>query len=150
MNTDGRYPYGSSKRFHLQHVHLFASDIERSIRFYCHWFDAEVIWDGPYAGTRNIFMKIGNGALHFYADAPRESRRNAVHHLGIQVVGLQELYDRMCAEHLPLRNPIRQHDGGGYLMVEAPDGVLLELFEPGPNRDPVVLSYYGLDAYAGT
>lgn len=139
-----RYPYGSTQRFHLQHVHLFAADIDRTLAFYRHWFDAEVVWDGLYAGTRNLFVKIGIGALHFYAEAPREQRRNAVHHLGLQVVGLQELHDRMRAEGLPLRNPVRHHGGGGYLMVEAPDGVLLELFEPGGQRDAAVLRYYGL------
>lgn len=138
-----RYPYGSQQRYHLQHVHLFARDLEQSIRFYRHWFDAEVMWDGGYGGARNVFMKIGIGALHFYEQPPRELRRSAVHHLGIQVVGLQDLYDRMKAAGLSLPNPIRESGGGGYFMVQAPDQVLIEAFEPGPQRDPAVLSYYG-------
>lgn len=145
-SAEWRYPYGSKKRFHLQHVHIFATDAERTIDFYRHWFDADVMWDGLYGGARNIFLKIGNGALHLYDQAPRDQQRNAVHHLGIQVVGLDELHARMLAEKLPLRNPIRRHGGGGYLMVEAPDGVLLELFEPGPQRDNQTLTYYGFDA----
>ena len=85
-NTPMRHPYGSEKRYHLQHVHLFAQDLEQSIRFYQQWFDAEVMWDGDYGGARNVFMKIGIGALHFYEQPPRELRRNAVHHLHLYAV----------------------------------------------------------------
>jgi predicted enzyme related to lactoylglutathione lyase len=141
-----RYPYGSTQRYHLQHVHLFASDVDRTMAFYKKWFDAEVIWDGDYAGARNIFMKVGIGAIHLYDQLPRGEGKNAVHHLGMQVVGLEDLYARMVAEGVPVRNPIRGSGGSGYFMLEAPDGVLLELFEPGPQRDPKVRSYYGYTA----
>ena len=138
-----RYPYGRTQRYHLQHVHLFAQDIEQTIDFYTRWFDAEVAWDGGYGGARNVFLKIGIGALHLYDQALRELRRNAVHHLGMQVVGLQDLYDRMQAAGVHLPNPIRHADGGGYFMLQAPDQVLIEAFEPGPDRDERVLTYYG-------
>ncbi|KQV64104.1 VOC family protein [Caulobacter sp. Root343] len=140
---DWNYPYGSAQRYHLQHIHLFASDIERTIAFYRTWFDAEVTWDGDYAGARNVFMKIGIGAMHLYDQAPRDLGRNAVHHLGMQVVGLDDLHDRMVAAGVPIRNPVRRSGGSGYFMLEAPDGVLLEVFEPGPQRDPEVRRYYG-------
>lgn len=139
-----RYPYQRTQRFHLQHTHLFAQDLDAAIAFYRQWFEAEVMWDGDYGGSRNVFVKIGIGALHFYDQAPREQRRNAFHHLGMQVVGLQDLYDRMQAAGLHLPNPIRESAGGGYFMVQAPDQVLIEAFEPGPGRDPRVLAYYGL------
>lgn len=138
------HPYGLEDRYHLQHVHLFASDIGATIAFYTRWFDAHVVWDGDYGGARNVFMKIGIGAMHLYDQLPRDLGRNAVHHLGMQVVGLQDLYDRMKAAGVALPNPIREHSGGGYFMVKAPDDVLLEVFEPGTSRDPRVLSYYGL------
>lgn len=141
-------PYGLDARYHLQHIHLFASDIDRTIAFYRDWFDARVTWDGDYGGARNVFMKIGIGAMHLYAQPPRELARNAVHHLGMQVVGLHELYGRMQAAGLNLPNPIREHSGGGYFMVMAPDQVLLEVFEPGHSRDPAVLAYYGLGSPA--
>lgn len=101
------------------------------------------MWDGGYAGARNVFMKIGIGALHFYEQPPRDRGRNAVHHLGFQVVGRQDRYDRMTAEGLDLRKPIRSRGGSNYFMAEAPDGVLLELFEPGPEWEQVVREYYG-------
>ena len=137
-------PYGRDDRYHLQHVHLFASNLDVTIEFYRKWFDAQVVWDGDYGGARNIFMKIGIGAMHLYEQSPRDLGRNAVHHLGMQVVGLRELYDRMKAAGVDLPNPIREHSGGGYFMVKAPDDVLLEVFEPGASRDPRVLAYYGL------
>jgi catechol 2,3-dioxygenase-like lactoylglutathione lyase family enzyme len=137
-------PYGLEDRFHLQHVHLFASNIEVTIEFYSRWFGARVVWDGEYGDARNVFMKIGIGAMHLYEQAPRELGRNAVHHLGMQVVGLRDVYERMKDAGIELPNPIREHSGGGYFMVKAPDDVLLEVFEPGTSRDPAVLAYYGL------
>ena len=148
MSTGTSKPYGRDERYHLQHVHLFASNLDETIAFYIRWFDAKVVWDGSYGGARNVFMKIGIGALHLYEQPPRELGRNAVHHLGFQVVGLHELYARMQAAGLHLPNPVREHQGGGYFMVQAPDNVLLEVFEPGPQRDVRVLRYYGLDGGA--
>ena len=73
---DWIYPYGDSdRRFHLQHVHLFASNLDASISFYEYWFDAKVIYDGETAGARNVFMKIGVGALHFYDQPPKAGVR---------------------------------------------------------------------------
>lgn len=148
--SDWPYPYGSSRRCHLQHIHLFASEIDRTIAFYRTWFDAEVAWDGDYAGARNVFLKIGVGAIHLYDQPARGEGRNAVHHLGMQVVGLDDLYERMTAAGVAVRNPIRRSGGSGYFMLEAPDGVLLEVFEPGLQRDPAVRAYYGFDARSET
>lgn len=143
MSETLRFPYGSTRRYHLHHPHLLCANIDQTIAFYRQWFDAEVAWDGEYAGTRNIFLKIGIGAMHLYEKQVDTTPRNAIHHLGIQVVGLEDLYRRMHDAGIPLRNPIRSEGGGGYFMVEAPDNVLLELFEPGPLRDEAVLAYYG-------
>ncbi|WP_051215681.1 VOC family protein [Granulicoccus phenolivorans] len=141
-----RYPYGRPERYHLHHVHMFASDVDATIAFYQRWFDAHVAWDGGYAGARNVFLKIGLGAMHLYDQAPRDLGRNAVHHLGIQVVGLEDLYARMEQAGLDLRNPIRVTGGSKYFMLAAPDNVLLELFEPGAGREPEARAYYGFDA----
>lgn len=103
------------------------------------WFDAEMIWDNDVAGARNVFMKIGIGAMHLYDQPPRDLGRNAVHHLGMKVVGLAELYERMKAGGLHIPNPIRDlGGGGGYFMLGGPDGAVIEVFEPGRTRDKVV------------
>lgn len=111
-----RYPYGTTARYHMHHPHVFASENDKTIAFYSKWFDAKVAHDGPYADSRNVFLKIGIGALHLYDQPPRDLGRNAVHHLGIQVVGLADLYARMKAADIHL---------------------------PGPTRPPEVLEYYG-------
>lgn len=141
-----RFPYGSDARYHLQHIHLFATDLAATIAFFRDWFDAELVWDGDVAGARNVFMKIGIGALHLYEQPPRDHGRNAIHHIGMQVVGIEELYDRMTSAGLHIPNPIRKlPGGGGYFMLGGPDGIVIEIFEPGATRDPVVRRYYGLE-----
>ena len=62
----------------------------------------------------------------------------------MQVVGLRDLYERMREGGVDLPSPLREHNGGGYFMVKAPDNVLLEVFEPGESRNACVLAYYGL------
>ena len=141
-----QYPYDRDQRYHLQHTHLFASDIDATIAFYGTWFDGEVIWDADVAKARNVFMKIGIGAMHLYDQSPRDYGKNAIHHLGMQVVGLAELYDRMTASDLHIPNPIRSlGGGGGYFMLEGPDGVVIEVFEPGKSHDKIIRKYYGFD-----
>lgn len=150
MSNEWQYPYGSNQRYHLQHVHIFASNINETIDFYTRWFDGEVVWDGDVAGARNVFMKIGIGALHLYDQLPRGEGKNAVHHLGMQVVGIEEIYERMKEAGLHIPNPIRKlGGGGGYFMLGAPDNVVIEMFEPGATRDEVVRSYYGLTKKQG-
>jgi catechol 2,3-dioxygenase-like lactoylglutathione lyase family enzyme len=42
---------------HIYHVHIFASDIESSIKFYKGFLGGRVILDMELAGARNVFMK---------------------------------------------------------------------------------------------
>jgi len=116
-----------TSRFH--HAHLFASDLDASLSFYRRWFDAEVVADHEFAGARNVMVRVGTGLLNFYDQAPRGTGPNAVHHLGFQVDDLADLVERMTAAGFEFRSPIRESDELDYLMIEAPDGVLLELFQ---------------------
>ncbi len=129
----------------FHHAHLFASDLDAAIAFYRRWFGAEVAWDGIFAGSRNVFLRIGSGRLHFYAQPPRDHGRNAVHHLGIRVRELEALVDRMREGGVKITSAIRRHLEGTYLMLEAPDGVLLELFEPDPAGLPDAAVRYFAD-----
>lgn len=114
-------------RFH--HAHLFASDLDASLEFYRRWLGAEIVADHEFAGARNIMVAVGDGRLNFYDQQPPDGSRNAVHHLGFQIEGLAELVLRMTDSGVAFRSPIRQLPELDYIMVEAPDGVLLELFE---------------------
>ena len=116
-------------RARLHHTHLFASDLDASLRFYQEWFGAEVLADHHFAGARNVMVRIGDGRLNFYDQPPRDRGRNAIHHLGIQVEGLTELVERMAAGGIEMRSAIRILPELDYIMIAAPDGVLLELFE---------------------
>ncbi len=129
----------------FHHAHLFASDLDASLAFYRRWFGAEIAWDGIFAGVRNVFVRIGGGRLHFYDQPPRGRGINAVHHLGVRVRGLEALITRMRDAGVALRSDLRRHPEGCYLMLEAPDGVLLELFEPDPAGLPDAAAQYFSD-----
>jgi catechol 2,3-dioxygenase-like lactoylglutathione lyase family enzyme len=68
----------------LHHVHLFASNLDESLRFYREMFGAEVIFDMEMAGARNALIAIGKGKVNFYDQPPRDNSRGVMHHLGIE------------------------------------------------------------------
>jgi catechol 2,3-dioxygenase-like lactoylglutathione lyase family enzyme len=128
-------------RFH--HAHLMASDLDATIAFFSRWFGATVAGDVTFAGARNVFLRFGDGRLHLYDQPPRATERNAIHHLGIQTDDLDGLVARMKAGGIEFRKPITEDPmGGRYMMVEAPDHILLELFEVDPDRVPEDLRSY--------
>lgn len=91
----------------LRHVHIFASDINASLNFYTKWFGARVIWDGIFAGARNVFVQIGGGGrLHFYDQKPLGEGKNTFHHLGIQVDDLDELYTEFHEKPESIARPL--------------------------------------------
>ena len=79
---------------HVHHVHIFASNINKSIKFYEEFFGGKVILDAELAGARNVFMKIGHGRLHFYDQPPKNSGRGSIHHFGIQTDNIEEVVDK--------------------------------------------------------
>ncbi len=107
-----------------------ASDISASLEFYRRWFDAVVVADFVFAGARNVFVAVGSGRLHFYDQPPRSTDRNAINHIGLVVEGLDALADAMATAGIDLPKGVQRFPDGNYLMVQAPDRVLLELFEP--------------------
>ena len=123
----------SGWRASVHHTHLMASDLDASLEFYRRWFDAVVVADFDYAGARNVFVAVGSGRLHFYDQPPRTNERNAINHIGLVVEGLDTLADAMADAGIELPKGVQRFPDGNYLMVQAPDRVLLELFEP--NRE---------------
>lgn len=113
----------------FHHAHLFASDIERTIGWWTRHMGARVVRDEVLAGSRNVFIAVGSGRLHIYDQPPRDQGRGAVHHLGLKVTGLREEWMRLEAEGITSPNGLREQNGWRYVMISAPDDVLLELFE---------------------
>ncbi len=125
--------------FHLHHTHIFASDVEASIRFYEELFDARVVLDTELHGVRNVFMWIGNGRLHLYDQPPKNPVRGNIHHFGIQTTDIEGAVARLRARGVPLRREITDLGAWKYVMVLAPDDVLIELFEV--NKMAIPLEY---------
>lgn len=119
----------------FHHAHLFASDIEQSIRFYREMFGAEVILDMEMAGARNMMISIGGGKINFYSQPPKEQGRGPVHHLGIETDDLEALVEHMRSKGFPFTRPVKELGGWRYVMVEGPDNVLLEVFQIIRNRE---------------
>jgi catechol 2,3-dioxygenase-like lactoylglutathione lyase family enzyme len=114
---------------HVHHVHLFASDIEKSLLFYKTFFGGEIILDMEIAGARNIFMKVGTGKIHFYDQPPKMAGTGSIHHFGIQTDDVERDYRRMKAEGVAFNKGVVDVGTMKYIMVPAPDKVLIELFE---------------------
>ena len=114
---------------HLHHTHLFASDLDASLKFYKEMFGGEIVGDFEMAGARNVFLLIGQGRLHFYEQPPRDEGRGAIHHIGIQTDDLEALVAHMKARGIEFRKDIADLGFWKYVMAPAPDNVLLELFQ---------------------
>lgn len=117
----------------LHHVHLLASDIEASIRFYTEMFGAKVVFDEILAGARNVLIQIGAGHINFYNQPPRGTGQNAVHHLGIYTDDISALVAHMQSKGFQFRSPIRDFGNLKYIMLKGPDRVLIEVFENRQN-----------------
>jgi catechol 2,3-dioxygenase-like lactoylglutathione lyase family enzyme len=117
---------------HLHHVHIFASDIDATIAWWRDMLEAEVAVDTEMAGARNVFLTVGSGRLHLYDQPPKSSPDaplgGAVHHIGIRSDDLPALVERMRGRGAAFRSEIRDFGWWRYIMVSAPDDVLLELF----------------------
>jgi catechol 2,3-dioxygenase-like lactoylglutathione lyase family enzyme len=113
----------------LDHVHLFASNIEVTIKFFKKCFDAKVIWDEQAAGVRNVRIRIGQSFVHFYDQPPKGVRGGSIHHLGIETDDLDGLVAKMKSLGISFKNQISEEDKFKYVMVQGPDDLLIELFQ---------------------
>jgi catechol 2,3-dioxygenase-like lactoylglutathione lyase family enzyme len=131
---------------HVHHVHLFSRDLTAAVAWYKSALGAEVCYDGDFGGSRNVFMKIGTGRIHLYAQSPRDHGKGVVHHIGICTTDLASLYSRLLAMGVALRSGIREFGNWRYIMCLAPDDVLLELFQIDTESMPAELArYFGDD-----
>jgi catechol 2,3-dioxygenase-like lactoylglutathione lyase family enzyme len=129
---------------HIHHVHIFASDIDKSIKFYEEFFGGQVILDSELAGARNVFIKIGNGRLHLYDQPPENPGRGSIHHFGIQTDHIEEVVDKLRAGGVVLKKSITDLEFWKYIMVPAPDEILIELFQVDKTKLPSqFFNYFG-------
>ncbi len=128
---------------HLHHVHLLASDLDKSIEFYRKYFDGEVKFDMVMGGIRHVGMNIGKGHLHFYEMPPKGPNCGPIHHVGIQTDDLQKLVERLKDGGVEFNPKINDLATLRFVFVPAPDGVMLELFEvPKEHMPEKFRNYY--------
>lgn len=113
----------------LHHAHLFASNLDESIKFYKEMFGAEIILDLNVGGARNVMIAIGSSKINFYDQPPKVKDRGPVHHLGIETDDIDALVSHMKSKGIEFRKSVSNLGYLKYIMVSAPDNVLLELFE---------------------
>ena len=113
----------------LHHAHIFAGDMERTLAWWRDHLDARVLFDGELAGARNVLIGVGNGRINIYDQAPKGTGRSAVHHLGVRVKDFGAVWERLQAGGVTSPNGPREHDGWRYVMISAPDDILVEIFE---------------------
>jgi catechol 2,3-dioxygenase-like lactoylglutathione lyase family enzyme len=116
-------------RIDFDHVHVFASDVDATIRWFRRMFGAELVWDEEAAGARNVRLAIGRAFVHLYDQPPKAPRGGAFHHLGLATDDLDALVAHMKSHGATFRNPIRDEPKFRYVMVAGPDDLLVELFE---------------------
>lgn len=116
-------------KVNLHHAHLFASDINKSLKFYQEMFGAEILFDLEVAGARNVMISIGSSKINFYNQPPKDKERGVVHHLGIETDDIEALIAHMKSKGFEFRKPIKNLGILKYVMAEGPDHVLFELFE---------------------
>ena len=127
----------------LHHSHIFASDIDATLDWWTTMLGAEIAFDGRMAGARNVFLRLGRGRLLVYDQPPRAPMgRSAVHHLGVRTDDLRALVTHMRARGVAFRSEIREFGHWRYVMVAAPDGVLLELFEIDDTIEAPLAAYF--------
>ncbi len=129
----------TASRFDLHHAHLFATDLDATLAWWRTHMGAEVLFDGVLAGARNVLLAVGTGRLNIYDRAPKRPGGGTIHHLGIRVAGLRDAWRVLQEAGISSPGGLREHPGWRYVMIEAPDGLLLELFEfddPGAPFNP--------------
>lgn len=126
----------NSVKNNLHHVHIFASDINKSIKFYEEVFGGKVVVDSEFAGARNVFMEIGTGRIHFYDQPPKNPVRGNIHHFGIQTDDIEGMFEKMKAMGIEFKKDITNLGFWKYIMVPAPDDILVELFEVDRSKIP--------------
>jgi catechol 2,3-dioxygenase-like lactoylglutathione lyase family enzyme len=113
------------------------------MKFYQEFFGGKVILDAELAGARNVFIKIGNGRLHLYDQPPKNPGKGSIHHFGIQTDDIEEVVSKLISGGVVLKKGISDLGFWKYIMVPAPDEILIELFQVDRAKlPPQYLAYF--------
>ncbi|MBI1724971.1 MAG: VOC family protein [Candidatus Tectomicrobia bacterium] len=120
------------------HVHLTSPDPEAAAAWYVRMLGAEIYADAPLRGSRNLRLKVGEALLYIRApratDAPRPAggqRFFGMDHVCFAVEGTEEMLAHVVKNGGVIADPLFDLPGGSRgAYLQAPDGVLVELFEP--------------------
>ena len=123
-------------RVRLHHIHIFASDMETTIRFWQDMFGAQIQFDMEAAGARVVVLEIGFGRINIYDQPPRNGKGGAYHHMGIQTDDIDALVAHMKQKGFQFQGEIREYGYLRYIMVMAPDNILVEIFQMIPDKAP--------------
>ena len=118
----------------LHHTHIFASNMEATVRWWQDMFGAQVLFDTEIAGARNVMLGIGSGRINIYDQPPRQGEGGACHHLGIQTDDLDAQVEHIKSRGFRFQGQIREHGYLRYIMAMAPDNILLEIFQVLPEK----------------
>ena len=88
-------------------------------------------------------MKIGNGRIHFYDQPPKFSGRGSIPHFGIQTDDIEGVVNKLKSKGAMFTKDITDAGFWKYIMVPAPDDILIELFGVDKKQIPSeYLSYF--------
>jgi len=141
-------------RVELQHIHIFASDMEATIGFWREMFGAEVLIDATRPGSRSVVLGLGTGRLAIYDQAPQQAGTGgAIHHIGLQTDDLDALMLHMKERGVRFTESVNDSGFIRYTFVPAPDGIVLDLFQVYPGKIPEELKQnanraFSLDKWA--
>lgn len=146
----------------VHHVGLTVSDVERSSAFYRRYFDLREIGRWPLSGEKvsravgvpdadltcallaTADEKVVVELIEYHAPASKPfSGRNSdvgAAHVCFHVDDLEELVARMTADGVSLNAPIQELvEGTPMVYVQDPDGINVEILQPGPGLRPADL-----------
>ena len=112
----------------LDHAHIFASDVNATIRWWSEMLGAKVVLDVPLGGSRMVRLAVGKGAI-ILTMRRRRSRIGQRAPPGDSDGRPGGLVASMEAKGVKFRDPIRDLRAVKFIMVMAPDDVFLELFQ---------------------
>ena len=127
----------------LDHIHIYCSDPDTSVRFYTDVFEAEMLGKayGSDGGVR-YFLRLG-GLAFVLAPYPVGAEPNiptvyrdgiyehgyGVGHFGLHVDNVDEAVESVRQRGVKILAEPREFSGARFAYVAAPDGVIIELLE---------------------